>query len=406
MGSMLRWLRFAWLNTLRNRRRSLVTVTIVALGTAGILLSAGFALYTYEALAEDAARRAGHLTVAKAEFFETEEDMPLQHGLDRVAELRRRLLAHEEVRQVLPRIEFTGLASNGDKSIVALGAGIDPDAEFAIKGPFLTITAGKVLQTGQKQKVLLGAGLAKTLKLTAGGGLTLLVTTAGGALNGIDVQVAGVFTTGVAELDKRLVYTDLDTAQQLLGSARISSMGVFLSDMGRTDAMQRTLAQELKPLAVKTWQQQAEYYNAVRALYDRIFGALGLVIATIVLFVIGNAMAMTVIERSREVGTLRAIGTLPEQLTRNFALEGLILGGAGAVVGGLVALSVSIALLLVDIQMPPPPGRSDTYPLNISMDPWLYGITLVGMVLLSSIVAAFVARRSVRQPITGLLAMT
>ena len=119
---MLRWLRFAWLNTLRNRRRSLVTMTIVSLGTAGILLSAGFALYTYQALAEDAARRAGHLTVAKQDFFDLEEDVPLQYGLDNATGLRKTLLAHDTVRQVLPRIEFTGLVSNGEKSIVMLGA--------------------------------------------------------------------------------------------------------------------------------------------------------------------------------------------------------------------------------------------------------------------------------------------
>ena len=58
-----KWLKFAWLNTLRNRRRSAVTVTIAALGTAGILLAGGFALSTYQALAEAAARTTGHLIV-------------------------------------------------------------------------------------------------------------------------------------------------------------------------------------------------------------------------------------------------------------------------------------------------------------------------------------------------------
>ena len=64
-----RWLRFAWLNTLRNRRRSAVTVTIAALGTAALLLAGGFALFTYESLAQASARTTGHLIVATPAQF-------------------------------------------------------------------------------------------------------------------------------------------------------------------------------------------------------------------------------------------------------------------------------------------------------------------------------------------------
>ena len=59
----MNWLRFAAQNTLRNRRRSLATVAIAALGTAAILLAGGFALYTYQSLEQGAARSTGHLIV-------------------------------------------------------------------------------------------------------------------------------------------------------------------------------------------------------------------------------------------------------------------------------------------------------------------------------------------------------
>jgi putative ABC transport system permease protein len=402
----LRWLRFAWLNTLRNRRRSMVTIGIAALGTAGILLASGFALYTYESLAEDAARSSGHLIIAEPAQFQREEDTPLQNGLKGYEGLRKRLLAEPVVRNVLPRVDFSGLISNGDKSIVMIGAGIDPDAEFAIKGPFLTVKAGDVLQSNERDAVMLGQGLATTLQTKPGANLTLLVSTTGGALNALDVTVKGVFTTGVAELDKRLIYTDIRTAQRLLVTDKVSSVGVFLPRIEDTASARDHIAALLPGLAVRTWLDQAVYYLSVRALYDRIFGALGLVIAVIVIFVVGNAMAMTVIERTREIGTLRAMGTLPGQLTRSFALEGMILGGLGALVGAAGALLLSVLLLFADIQMPPPPGRSDAYPLNIAIDPLLYAGTFVAMVLLSMAAAAIVARRTVSRPITAALAMT
>lgn len=207
------WIKFAWLNTLRNRRRSAVTVAIAALGTAAILLAGGFALFTYESLAEASARTTGHLIVARAEQFDTDEDTPLQHGLEHLDQVRAQLLADPAVRQVLPRVEFSGLISNGDKSTVMMATGIDPDAEFAIKGPFLTMTAGKVMTQQARQSVMLGDGLARSLKARPGSNLTLLASTTEGVLNALDVTVTGVFSTGIPDVDKRLVYTDVETAQ-------------------------------------------------------------------------------------------------------------------------------------------------------------------------------------------------
>ncbi|WP_088281974.1 FtsX-like permease family protein [Ideonella sp. A 288] len=402
----LRWLLFAWRNTLRNRRRSAVTVTIAALGTAAILLAGGFALYTYQSLAQGSARSSGHLIVARPAQFTQDEDVPLQHGLDDADALRARLLADDAVRQVLPRIEFSGLIGNGDKSTVMMAAGIDPDAEFAVKGPFLAMRSGRVLSSGQHLEVMLGEGLARSLKAQPGTGLTLMASTTEGALNALDVTVVGVFATGVPEMDKRLVYTDLATAQKLLATARVSSLGVFLDRMESTGAAQARVQAALPQLAVRTWIDQATFYRSVKDLYNRIFGALGLIIGVIVVFVVTNAMAMAVIERTREIGTLRAVGTLPSQLITSFALEGLILGGVGALAGALLSLTVSIGLLLFPVQMPPPPGRSDSYPLNVALDPALYAVTLLAMLSLALLASAWVARRTVRQPIVDALAHT
>ena len=373
----IKWLVFAWRNTLRNRRRSLITMGIAALGTAAMLLAGGFALFTYQGLAQSAARNTGHLILAKPEQFTQEEDTPLQHGLDNYQALRKQLLARDEVRQVLPRVEFSGLLSNGDKSTVILAAGIDPDAEFAIKGPFLTITAGS--------------------------GLTLLTSTTDGVLNALDVTVEGVFTTGIAEIDKRMVYTDVATAQKLLHTEKVTRLGVFLDRIEATEGSQMAVQAQLPQLTARSWEQEASFYRGVRDLYDRIFGAMGTIIATIVVFVVANAMAMTVIERTREIGTLRAMGTLPAQLVRSFSLEGLMLGGLGALLGAALALGVSVFLLLVPVHMPPPPGYSVGYPLNIAISPLMYGAVLLAMCLLSTLASGVVARRSVNKPITEAL---
>jgi putative ABC transport system permease protein len=403
----MKWLKFAVQNTLRNRRRSLVTVVIAALGTAAILLAGGFALYTYESLAQGAARSSGHLIVGLPEQFSKDEDTPLQYGLDQHAELKATLLADLDVRQVLPRVAFSGLISNGDKSTIMLATGVEPDSEFAVKGPFVNMRAGAVLESGSKNaEVMLGEGLASSLKAKPGSNLTLLATTTDGALNALDVTVKGVFSSGVPEIDKRSVYTDIATAQKLLNTPRVSTLSVFLRRMELTDPAQARVAAANPKLQVQTWRDQAFYYQAVRSLYDRIFGALGLIIGVIVVFVVANAMAMTIVERTREIGTLRALGTLPRQLMGSLALEGMVLGGVGALLGAVGAVSVALLLYVVPVQMPPPPGSTVGYALNITIDPLMILTTVLAMVALAMLASAWIARRTVHMPVVQALAHT
>jgi putative ABC transport system permease protein len=114
-------------------------------------------------------------------------------------------------------------------------------------------------------------------------------------------------------------------------------------------------------------------------------------------------MAMAVIERTREVGALRAIGSSPGRLISGFALEGLMLGGVGATLGALLAVGVSVTLLVFPVQMPPPPGRSVGYPLLLQIDPALYALTVSAMLALALLASGLVARRTVHQPITAAL---
>jgi putative ABC transport system permease protein len=308
---------------------------------------------------------------------------------------------------VLPKIEFSGLISNGDKSIVMIGLGVEPDSEFAVKGPFLTLKAGDVLASGSTEpEVMLGEALARNLKATPGSSLTLLASTTDGALNAMDVRVKGVFSAGVPEIDKRLVYADVATAQRLLNTPKVSTLGVYLNRMAQTHPAQAQFAKAYPALTVQTWEDQAFFYKSVRALYNRIFGALGLIIGVIVVFVVTNAMSMAIIERTREIGTLRALGTLPSQLLSTLSLEGMVLGGVGALAGSTIALAVSAFLLVVPIDMPPPPGRSVGYPLNITVDPVMYLVTILVMVLLTMAASAWVARKTVNMAVVDALAHT
>ena len=403
----MKWFIFAGKNILRNRRRSLITILITAVGTAGILIGGGFALFTYESLQEMAARESGHLIVAHRNFFTSDEDTPMQYGLDNVAGMKKRLEQDNDVRMALPRVQFSGLLSNGDKSSVFVGMGVDPAGEFYTKGPALTVVSGATLSATSKAdapaEIMLGTGLARQMKATSGTVLTLLSTTTSGSLNALDVTVCGTVSVGVPDVDKRLVYVNIATAQRLLLTDKVSTLSVYLKETRQTDLKRAQVSALFPEQTVRTWRDQAYYYTAVRNLYNRIFGLLGIIIVVMVGFAISNTLTMAVVERTREIGTLRALGTLPQQIVRVFALEGMILGGAGSLCGMLAALATTFIFLFADFQMPPPPGRSVGYPLQINFSPALYLLTTLVLVLLSIAAAWLVCRKMAAKPIVEAL---
>ncbi|NVJ56696.1 MAG: ABC transporter permease [Vibrionaceae bacterium] len=409
-------LRVAYLNLLRNRRRSLLSVLIITIAIFALTCAGGFGLYTYESLKESTARDTGHITISQPGFFEQDEDMPLENGLSDAASISRLILANDEIRGVQPRIEFNGLISNGSKSTIFVGTGVN-DREFDMKGPFLDVRAGKTLSSVSASRynpaepeVMLGVELAKNLKVAVGDWVTLLATTSDGALNAFDFKVHGIYSTGVPELDKRQLYLHIQSAQELLTSDKVSTLSVFLFETEKTAQVQQWVSGQLsktkleQPIELTPWQDRAFFYTKVKDLYDRIFGIMGAVMALVVFVALFNTMTMSVTERTREIGTLSALGTYPSEIVSGFVREAGLLALIGAILGGLLSAMTSVLLLVIDIQMPPPPGRSEGYPLNIYFSFELLVFCALGVIAICTFAAWLSARKGVNKPITEALA--
>jgi putative ABC transport system permease protein len=192
--------------------------------------------------------------------------------------------------------------------------------------------------------------------------------------------------------------------QKLLLTDKVSTLSVYLKETGDTDATAARLAADFPQLEQRTWLDLAVFYKSVRALYDRIFGMLGVIMLIIVLFAMSNTLSMAVTERTREIGTLRAIGTHPGEIVRNFLFEGIAIGAAGALAGMAIAATATFALTFAGLQMPPPPGRSSGYPLLVNFSAPLYAMTAAAVIAISALAAYFASAKAARKPITEALA--
>ncbi|MDR3214363.1 MAG: FtsX-like permease family protein [Azoarcus sp.] len=386
-------------NVLRNRRRSVTTILVVAIGCAALLIAGGFTLYTYAMLEDNAAREAGHITIADKRFFEEEEEAPMQFGIH-AQNVVSNLSEISKIEFVLPRLYFSGLISNDDKSVIFTGIGVLLNTELEVRGDFLKVVEGLGISGNSVSGagVLIGIDLARSLKARVGSSLTLMATTTSGSMNAIDVVVTGVVTTGWKDADKRLVLVDIADAQHLLMTDKVSSLSLYLSDKNSIEEVREGLIID-NNLITKPWSEQAFYYTSVKALYNRIFGLLGIIIALLVLFSVANTMSSAVSERTREIGTLRALGSYPREVIAQFVYEGMVIGVIGILIGDLLALIVTYLLPYAGFEMPPPPGRSIGYPLLVSASITLYGVIDMLMVLLCCIAALFSSRKAARMQI-------
>jgi putative ABC transport system permease protein len=392
---MMTFLLIAFRNVFRNTRRTALTLLVISFGAVALILSGGFFAYNFDGLRETTIRNGlGHLQIASERYLAEGEERPLQHGLTNYAELQEWLESREHVLATTGQIDFVGLISNGEKSEAFLGSGVDPDRE-AQMGFTLNLKDGEPITA--EDDALLGTGLAASLKARPGDVLTIMGTTADGALNAVDVKVAGMFSVGIKEFDARAIKVSLSTAQRLLGTDRVTKVIVKLDKTRHTEDVRDALvAAGLGPhgagLRVRTWKDLATFYNQVVLLYNAIFLFLGVIIFILVVLSSSNTMMMAIFERVREIGTLMAFGTRRRQVLGIFVLEGAVLG----VLGGLCGLGVSYGFIQAinhaGLMMPPPPGFSTGFPLLVKLVPSLFAgvfVLIVGVLTASAVLPAW-----------------
>jgi putative ABC transport system permease protein len=361
---MGKFLLLAFRNVFRNRRRTIMTLVMVGGGVAGLLLVGGFFARMFWGLRESTINDGlGHIQIFTAEHFDREEKYVLDTGIDNWRQVAGTVSTGGHVRGVAPRIEFNGMLSNGVKSGVFMGSAVDPVAEESL-GFTPRLAAGRDLDTkpGGEVEALIGAGVAHSMNVEPGDGLTILAVTSDGALNGIDVQIVGVVNTGFKEMDDRYLRITLPSAQRLLQSDRVTNLVVGLDRTESTDQVADALAPRLRglgqQLVLKKWIDLAAYYKQVRSLFSTIFVFLGVIVFFMVLMSSVNTLLMTMFERTREIGTMLAMGTPRSWIMALFVLEATLLGVLGAIVGVAGGNLLGVLINHAGIHLPPPPGTN------------------------------------------------
>ena len=389
-------------NIFRNRRRSAITLAVIVFGAVGLILFGGYKAITFRGLRESTIRRIGHLQLFKAGYAKAESQKPLEYGLENADAIRKEIERDPRVRTTAAQITLMGLVSNGDKSETFIATAVEPWKDRESEAHRLV--SGTQLPEHELDAILIGAGLAKSMKVKPGDYLTLMTTTVTGSLNAMDVRVAGIITTGVREYDDRAIKLPIDGAQQLLQTAKIEKLLVFLKTTDDTAAVESSIQQKYaKTLETKDWSQLASFYHQVVMLYNGIFGFLGLIVFGTVVFSVANTIVMSVFERTREIGTLLAVGTNRNKVWRMFFAEGFLIGVIGGLLGILAGVVLAQLINNGNVMLPPPPGYTRGYPLHILLQPSVLVTSFVISVITATLSAILPAWKASRMKIVDAL---
>jgi putative ABC transport system permease protein len=461
-------LKIAFRNLLRNVRRSTMTGSAVAAGALAMLLFGGFVSYIFAGLETNNVQRIGHLTVFRQGYFLLGSGNPAAYGIDRYQDvmklIERDSVVGPMISVITPSQSLVGIAGNFsgdvDASKTFLGVGLIPSDrermrqwdEFGAGRPYV---ADSRMSDSDPSRGLIGVGLARVLGLcaplgmsncprlptpagsadsatapvqqdianlalhdvaagsavTSGPRIDLLAATAAGAPNVVSLTVSGSEPQGVKELDDNYVAMPLSLAQQLVygrGEHKVTGIVLQLRRSEDLPAARARLAalfqQNHLDLDVRDFGELTPFYGQVVKMFSFIFLFIALVMGVIVLFAVVNTMTMNVMERTNEIGTIRAMGVRRSGIRAQFILEGALIGAIGATIGASLAFLIATTINHAGLTWIPP-GNVSAVPLRLDVAgrPLLVAGAWIGLALVATLAALLPSNRAAHLPVVDAL---
>ena len=436
-------------NLLRNRRRSLATLLAMAIGSTSILLFGGYSTNINYTMHTEYVQNGGHLQIQHRDFYLYGSGNPTAYGIAGYTKIIDAIQADEVLKTmvlvVTPTLQFGGIggnyAANVSRTIVGNGfvaADVNrmrrwndfdlrsSSPAFALEGAapdaaIVGMGVARVLQLCDALKIArcpkpekeektdgkaLPADIAELSALetpTAGstgpgrGRIEVLAGNSRGTPNVASLQVIRAEEQGFKEFDEVYVMMHLAQTQQLIYGKSPPKVTSIILQLKHSDQVPAALVRlepilanfsSSQPLAVLDFKTLNPFYVQTVQLFDTIFGFIFALIGAIVLFTVSNTMNTAVVERTVEIGTLRAIGLRRAGIRRLFVTEGALLGLCGGVFGVVLALILAAIANRMGLTWTPP-GSAQALPLMLTV--WgesrmILGTTvgLIGIAILSA----------------------
>jgi putative ABC transport system permease protein len=338
----------AWKNLSRYRKRTIITASAIAFGLAVYIFLDGWLkgaetesernLVMYETSSS---------RVVTAEYWQDRQRLPLGSAIEDphpvIAALRRAGIP------AVPRTLFAGEAVVEEGSMPIRVIAIDPARDEDVFALRSTIAQGRALAPGESG-ALLGQWLADDLGLSVGDPLTITARTRTGFHQALDLEVVGILNSPNPAVNKGTVFMPLDTADTLMEmEGSVTEIDLRYRDYRRADSVNAgTVGPALAGfpgLHVASWKDLSADYLGISSAKKGGSNIILLLVFVIAAVGVSNTMLMTISERVRELGMMRAMGMRDREIRRIFLLEAAGIGAVGSVAGVAIGAAVNAAMV-------------------------------------------------------------
>jgi len=316
----------AFRNIFRQKRRTILTGLSMMMGFVLAVIFIGWSDGAYNNIIDTFTRnRLGHIQIHEKTFL----DRPsLYKTINNISKISETLANTKGVQSWTPRLYSAGLASVGEKSAGVQIIGINPEKETKTTHFNNKIIEGRNFSNHPTKEVIIGKGLAEILKAKVNDEIVIISQAADGSIANDLYNIIGISSSGDDIIDRMSFYLHLRDAQELLVlEGRLHEIAVTVKKLGDVAKINSLLIEKINnpELSVATWQVFAKaFYEAMKADQEGMWIMLVIIVIIVAVGVL-NTVLMSVLERRREYGILKAVGTKPSQIIRLVLLEVTIL---------------------------------------------------------------------------------
>ncbi|UCE67254.1 MAG: ABC transporter permease [Candidatus Zixiibacteriota bacterium] len=341
-------LKIAFRNIFRQKRRTLLTALTMFGGFTLAAISIGWSEGTYSYTIDMFTRnQMGHIQIHGKGYL----DKPtLYNTIYNYRQIGENISHLENLEAWCPRLYSSGLASVSEKSAGVRIIGIDPVLENSATRFEKKIIEGKTFSNKTSHEVILGSGLMEILEAGIGDSVVVVSQAADGSIANDIYEITGIVESGDDFSDRSSFYLHIANAQELFVlDQRVHEIAIIAEELRDVEGLVRSIRSEIgsPDVSIQPWKEFAkQFYVAMQA--DKQGGWIMIFIIILIVAVgVLNTVLMTVLERIREYGVLRALGTRPAQIFRMILIETNFIA-AGSILVGLIASTIINYLLSIN----------------------------------------------------------
>ncbi len=336
----------AWRNLWRNKLRSSVIFTSIAVGIIGAVISDGFMSGLTDQRVDSAiANEVSDIQIHNPAFLLNGE---IQYQIPDAEQSVKKIEAIPQVRGVSLRMKASAMAASANAGAGISIYGVNPVVERKVSDLHKLIIEGKYLSAEEKIPTVIGQKLAHKLNLGLGDKLIVTLTDSSGTITSGAFQIVGIFKTANARFDEANVFVDKKDLSNLIGypANTGNEIAIRLKANNETPAVLKTLRRlfqkeiRSKQIVIRSWDQIQPLLKAMIVMMNYFSYIFLFIILAALAFAIINTMLMAVMERTREIGMLMALGMNKRKIFSMIMLETIFLSIVGAALGLLISILI------------------------------------------------------------------